>query len=152
MKKLLLLLACAAAAVLLFVKTGLSHCQVPCGIYDDEMRFEMINEDILTIEKSINEISKLSGQDIKNYNQLIRWVSTKDKHADNIISIAGEYFLAQRISLNDNEKDKKYLDKLILLHQITVYSMKTKQSTDTVNIEKLKASVNDFKKIYFEKK
>lgn len=152
MKKLLVLFTCIVAVFLLFIKTGFSHCQVPCGIYDDEIRFVMINEDISTIEKSINEISKLSGQDVKNYNQLVRWITTKEEHATNIMKTVSDYFLAQRISIPDDiKKDKKYLEKITLLHQIIVYSMKAKQSTDIKNVEKLKASISDFKNLYFEK-
>lgn len=152
MKKLLVLFTCIVAVFVLFIKTGFSHCQVPCGIYDDEIRFIMINEDISTIEKSINEISKLSGQDVKNYNQLVRWITTKEEHATNIMKTVSDYFLAQRISIPDDiKKDKKYLEKITLLHQIIVYSMKAKQSTDIKNVEKLKASISDFKNLYFEK-
>lgn len=152
MKKLLVLFTCIVAVFVLFIKTGFSHCQGPCGIYDDEIRFIMINEDISTIEKSINEISKLSGQDVKNYNQLVRWITTKEEHATNIMKTVSDYFLAQRISIPDDiKKDKKYLEKITLLHQIIVYSMKAKQSTDIKNVEKLKASISDFKNLYFEK-
>ncbi len=39
---------------------GYSHCQVPCGIYDDEARFGAIREHVATIEKSMNSINELS--------------------------------------------------------------------------------------------
>lgn len=151
------ILSCAALVVVfsLFAKTGFSHCQVPCGIYGDQMRFEMIKEDIATVEKSINEIARLSAEkDNTNYNQLVRWVNTKEDHANNIMKSANEYFLAQRIALPDNSKpkDKIYCQKVSLLHQIIVYSMKTKQSADISNVEKLKALVSDFERLYFEKK
>lgn len=29
-----------------------AHCEIPCGIYDDQMRVNMIGEHITTIEKS----------------------------------------------------------------------------------------------------
>ena len=41
-----------------------AHCQIPCGIYGDIMRIDMLREHITTIEKSmtqINELSKDSG-------------------------------------------------------------------------------------------
>lgn len=153
MKKLMVCLGFVFTAVLLFVQVGFTHCQVPCGIYGDEMRFEMFNEDIATIEKATNEILKLSEQADKNYNQIVRWVNTKEDHADKIIKSASEYFLAQRIALPENvvKKEKVHCQKISLLHQIIVYAMKTKQTTDISNIEKLKILVSDFKKLYFQK-
>jgi len=152
-KRLALCFLYALTTIFLFSATGFSHCQVPCGIYDDEMRFEMFNEDISTIEKATSEILKLSEQTDKNYNQIVRWVNTKEDHADKIIKLASEYFLAQRIALPENvdKKEKVYCQKISLLHQIIVYAMKTKQSTDISNIEKLKILVSDFQKLYFEK-
>jgi len=155
MKKILGCSVVIVAVFFLFAKIGFSHCQVPCGIYGDQMRFEMIKEDIATVEKSINEIARLSAEkDNTNYNQIVRWVNTKEDHANNIMKSANEYFLAQRIALPDNskQKDKIYCQKVSLLHQIIVYAMKTKQSADISNVEKLKALVDEFHKVYFDKK
>ncbi len=33
------------------------HCQVPCGIYDDEVSIHQINEHITTIDKAIELIA-----------------------------------------------------------------------------------------------
>jgi nickel superoxide dismutase len=49
----------------------LSHCEVPCGIYNDEMRFAMIEELILTIEKAMNQIRELSEESPQNMNQIV---------------------------------------------------------------------------------
>jgi nickel superoxide dismutase len=37
-----------------------SHCQLPCGIYDDATRLKLIGEHILTIEKSMKQILTFS--------------------------------------------------------------------------------------------
>ncbi len=58
------------------------HCQIPCGIYDDEARFASISEHITTIEKSMKEIERLSAEAKPNMNQIVRWVNNKDQHAD----------------------------------------------------------------------
>ena len=60
------------------------HCQVPCGIYDDAVRIVQIEEDITTIRKAMNMINDLSGKsDAQSLNQITRWVTTKDQHAQN---------------------------------------------------------------------
>ena len=42
-----------------------AHCEIPCGIYGDEGRFDALLENATTIEKSMNEINKLSGESEK---------------------------------------------------------------------------------------
>jgi nickel superoxide dismutase len=133
--------------------TAFSHCQIPCGIYGDKLRFETFTEHITTIEKSMNQINELSKARDKNYNQIVRWVTNKDKHANDIIEIATNYFLAQRVKPNASHDDKDaatvYAHKIATLHEIIVYSMKAKQTTDLANVEKLNELVKMFYKFYF---
>ena len=129
-----------------------SHCQVPCGIYGDKMRIELLDEHITTIEKAMSQINELSKNPAANMNQLVRWVENKDKHADEFTDIVTYYFLAQRIKIQEagNSKDfQDYQKKLTYLHQMMVYSMKAKQTTDLENTKKLKQLVDEFTKIYF---
>jgi len=134
--------------------SAFSHCEIPCGIYGDKMRFDMWLEQITTVEKSMNQIVELSQAGDKNYNQIVRWVTNKDKHADDIREIAVDYFLAQRIKPvadpNDKAAVEKYQKSLETLHHIIVYSMKAKQTTDLENVEKLRSLVADFYKLYFD--
>ncbi|TFG76941.1 MAG: superoxide dismutase [Thermodesulfobacteriales bacterium] len=129
-----------------------AHCQIPCGIYHDELRFEMIMEDIETIEKSMNQINEISQAEDKNYNQLVRWVNNKELHAQKIQDVVSEYFLAQRVKItaSDDPKYNDYVKSLELLHQMTVYAMKTKQTTDLENVEKLKTATKEYQKLYFK--
>ncbi|MCK4893358.1 MAG: superoxide dismutase [Calditrichia bacterium] len=129
-----------------------AHCQIPCGIYTDEIRFKMIEEDITTVEKSMNQIKKLSTENLVNYNQLVRWITNKDEHASKIQEIVDSYFLTQRIKPadpKDSEAYKEYTGKLALLHQVLFYAMKCKQTTDLTHVEKLRSLLNDFHNVYF---
>ena len=134
-------------------KTTFSHCQVPCGIYNDELRFEMIyNQNITTIEKAMKQIEELSADPGKNANQLARWVVNKEEHAEDIMHMMQQYFLAQRIKpAEEGEAYKKYVEQLVLVHKIIVTTMKTKQTTDLENVETLKDLVDQFYKSYFGK-
>lgn len=116
-----------------------AHCQVPCGIYDDQMRIHLMEEHVTTIEKAMTQIEANENQ-----NQTIRWTMNKDKHADELTDIATYYFLAQRIK-PDMER---YDENLKTLHQIMVYSMKCKQTTDLANVEKLKGLIHSFAHSY----
>lgn len=129
-----------------------SHCQIPCGIYDDKMRFDMIAENLTTIEKSAKQIVELSKAEKPEMNQIVRWVNNKEKHADDTSHIISYYFLTQRITPADKSNAaayEKYANKLALLHQMLVYTMKTKQSTDLTNIEKLRGLLSEFQTAYF---
>ncbi len=134
--------------------SAFSHCEIPCGIFGDKMRFDMWLEQITTVEKSMNQINELSQAGDKNYNQIVRWVTNKDKHADDIRDIAVDYFLAQRIKPLADPSDaaavEKYNKSLEALHHIIVFAMKSKQSTDLGHVEKLRSLVADFYKLYFD--
>ena len=135
-----------------FASIVYSHCQIPCGIYSDPARFDMIAENITTIEKSMKQITELSKQDKPNMNQITRWVNNKENHADELSHIVTYYFMAQRIKLVDKSQGKAYEDyikKLTLLHEILVYNMKAKQTTDLLNVEKLRALLTEFRVAYF---
>lgn len=137
---------------LLSASSVLAHCEIPCGIYDDEMRCDMIGEHITTIERSMNMIAELSAEQDKNYNQLIRWISNKEHHASEIQHIVYQYFMTQRIKPVDKENSvayNKYVRQLTLLHEMLVYAMKAKQSIDITHVEKLKSLLDEFRQIYF---
>jgi nickel superoxide dismutase len=117
----------------------LAHCQIPCGIYDDQMRIHLLEEHVTTIEKSMKMI-----QEAENQNQVVRWVLNKEKHADALSEIVTYYFMAQRIKPGCED----YAVKLSQLHEILVYSMKAKQTTDLANVEKLKELIHQFEHSY----
>jgi nickel superoxide dismutase len=146
------LTAALAMALALAPTTVKAHCQIPCGIYDDEMRFRMLEEHITTIEKSMNLVNELSAEPSKNANQLVRWVMNKEHHADEMVSIVTQYFLQQRLKPEEAETNpEKWTARVKACHQILVYAMKAKQTTDLANIEKLRAGVSAFKQAYFTK-
>ena len=137
--------------VTLFALPAFSHCEIPCGIYGDEMRFAMMKEDIATIEKSMNQVVELSKQASPNHNQIVRWVQNKEHHADKIRDVATQYFMAQRVkpvSSKGSAESDAYVNQLKLLHEMIVYSMKCKQTTDLAHVEKLKQLVDRFEKAY----
>ena len=129
-----------------------AHCQIPCGIYGDMTRIVILKEHLTTIEKSMNQINELSKEPAANINQLVRWVNNKEQHADEFTDIVTYYFLTQRIKIQtaeDGADFEKYQNQTTTLHQMMVYSMKCKQTTDVANVEKLRELVDQFVKLYF---
>ena len=122
-----------------------AHCEIPCGIYDDKLRTQQIAEHATTIEKSMKQIMELSKEGPINYNQLIRWVSNKEAHANEIQHIVSQYFMTQRIKPDA----KQYTEKLAALHHLLIYAMKCKQTTDINNVKMLRSSLKEFEILYF---
>lgn len=136
-------------------KNSFAHCEVPCGIYNDEIRIALLYEHITTIEKAMNQATSLSGEEPLNYNQLIRWTMTKEEHANKIQDEVTQYFITQRVKLpeaTEGEAYERYIKQLGALHALIVYAMKAKQTTDLSYVEKLRQSLADFEAVYFEGK
>lgn len=130
--------------------TPVPHCQVPCGIYTDQLRFEQMLEDTKTIAKAIGSVGELTtamqgGQlTPTNVNQLTRWIQTKEDHASNIQKTVAEYFLTQRIK----ESNKDYTSQLIASHKVMVAAMKCKQDANAATAETLKKAILDLYRAY----
>ncbi|MCO8124074.1 superoxide dismutase, Ni [Stieleria sp. TO1_6] len=136
----------AAFALMMTASMAMAHCQVPCGIYSDQLRFEQMLEDEHTISKAQLEINaiaegKMSAQAI---NQSARWVTTKEDHATNIQNTIAAYFMAQRIK-PDSEN---YAKTLVAAHTVMVAAMKCKQSADPATAKALEKSIFDLYRAY----
>lgn len=144
---------CRALTLLLLIAVlvpvnASAHCEVPCGIFSDALRIEMLDEHVATMEKAMNQIVALSAQDDEDYNQIVRWVTTKDEHAEEFQHVVSQYFLHQRVKPSTAD-DAAYVNKLTLLHQMLVGAMRCKQNTDTAYTERLGELVEAFAEAYF---
>jgi nickel superoxide dismutase len=114
----------------------------------------MIAEHITTIEKAMKQVAELSKAADKNQNQIVRWIANKESHATEIQHIVTQYFLTQRIKLGakaGSPEKVKYLVQVSLLHELLVYSMKTKQSLDASSIANLRTTLKNFEAAYIKK-
>jgi nickel superoxide dismutase len=144
MKKRLFTLLIVLSSFAFFSSSALAHCEIPCGIYDDGARMKMIFEHATTIEKSMQKITELEKG--SEANQLVRWVTNKEKHAELLQDIVTQYFMTQRIKLDAKDYDKK----ITALHKMLIFSMKCKQTIDLANVEKLRGAAQEFEKLYFD--
>ncbi|MGD2109452.1 MAG: superoxide dismutase [Ni] [Phycisphaerae bacterium] len=122
-----------------------AHCQVPCGIYDDQARINRLHEDATTIAKAIDNIKQLAAShDAKAFNQATRWINTKEAHASHIIEVVSQYFLTQKVKPVSAGADgyDAYLKKLADHHAVMVAAMKTKQNVDPVFAQRLEQAID----------
>jgi len=137
------------------------HCQVPCGIYGDKMRIDMLMEDCATIEKAMTSLQAMDAEESPSKNQMVRWVMTKEQHAQNIQDTVAAYWLAQRVKApkgsTSPEADKligsitnhPYHLQLTHMHRITVAAMKCKQTTDNSHVNAVRKAASEFSAGYF---
>lgn len=120
------------------------HCQVPCGIYDDSARVAQLREHTKTIQKAVEQIAQLAAKgNAQSRNQLVRWVTTKEAHAEKIIRAVSDYFLAQKIKpVSQGSGRKAYLDKLVRHHAVMVAAMKCKQTANAASVVALTKAID----------
>ena len=140
------LLTLLAAAIIFTPPAAWSHCEIPCGIYDDQARVQLIAEHAGTIEKSIRQILELQKAETVNHNQLVRWVMNKENHATEIQTIVSQYFMTQRIKPASDQ----YAQKIAVLHRMLIAAMKCKQTTDLKYVTELRELLKTFDQLYFK--
>jgi nickel superoxide dismutase len=126
---------------------ALAHCQVPCGIYGDQLRFEQLLEDVKTIAKAQTQLNELlaEGQPTaQSVNQMARWVMTKEEHAGHVQDTMQAYFLAQRIKADS----PRYVEQLKAAHTVITSAMKCKQSADAATAKALEEAVFNLYRAY----
>jgi small subunit ribosomal protein S27Ae len=130
------------------------HCQVPCGIFDDPKLVAEVKEQCATIRKAIVQINELFAKgDVLSFNQMTRWVNTKEEHCCKIITAISEYCLCQRVKPvgapgSPFTQDKDFVDALRSHHSVMVNAMKAKQSVAVAAADALDHAVGDWSKMY----
>ena len=133
-------------SMLMFASMAFAHCQVPCGIYGDQLRFQQMLEDGKTISKAQVQLNELTeGQmDAQSVNQIGRWITTKEDHATKIQQTIASYFMAQRIKVDN----PNYVKQLTAAHSVILHAMKCKQSADPATAKSLEKAIFDLYRAY----
>ena len=135
------------SAALLQVPFAFSHCQVPCGIYDDHARVVSMLENASTAKKAVAQINALANKtDAQSVNQKVRWVMTKEDHAQKTIDTISDYFLTQRV----NPTQKDYAVRLQKHHAVMIAAMKVKQNANAETVANLENSIKALQEYYPE--
>lgn len=98
-----------------------AHCQMPCGIYHDEMVFDQVDQYIETMVKGLTVLTDNKFNTLQDHNEFVRWIIQKDKASDEIAQVFLTYFLQQKIKPGEEDTTKRVLSAqklLFLLVQI----------------------------------
>jgi hypothetical protein len=115
----------------------------------------MVREAVATIKKSAIQANELhatlsSATSAQTMNQIVRWINTKEEHADKIIHTISSYCLCQRVKPEIFASELDYTNALKAHHAVMVCAMKAKQSVDDAVIHNLEHAVDDFAKMYIK--
>ncbi len=107
------------------------------GIFDDPKLVAEISEAIATITKAMVQVNEIfaAGLTPQSFNQMTRWVNTKEEHCGKIITLVSEYCLCQRVKApgapgSPFTAEDEYLMALKLHHNVMTAAMKAKQNSD----------------------
>lgn len=100
-----------------------------------------LDEDLMSLEQIVKEISMNPAQTNQMRNQLVLQIMDKAHYADDVASILSGYFLQERISPKDPDVDEK----LKLVHNMLVISYQIKHAVDIQMVMKLKRDLYAFR-------
>ncbi|MCF7729541.1 MAG: superoxide dismutase, Ni [Chthoniobacterales bacterium] len=136
MKKILTLLYVLLTFALLPTRI-MAHCQIPCGIFHDDLVFETLEQNLETLQKADHELSSSTLPS----NQSVRWILNKEDQSNQIAQTMLTYFLQQRVKLDD----PKRAEKLDLISKIALQCAKVKQTTDAKEVSTLGEEIQQLK-------
>ena len=128
----------------LLVGSVLSHCEIPCGIYDDHAMVNQMLLDAETISKASAQIQLLADKiDAQSLNTISRWVMVKEEHSRELQHLNAWYFMTQRVKAvpSTDPGYADYLNRLAAHHAISVNAMKAAQSLDPAVQTALRSSI-----------
>ncbi len=123
LKKLFLSSMCM---VLCYQSLIFSHCQMPCGIYHDDMVFDQIDQYIETTAKGITILQDSKFSTTQNRNEFMRWVMQKENSSNEVANLLVTYFLQQKIKPDEEDTAKR----VISAHKMLFWLVQIKQSSD----------------------
>lgn len=140
-KKILL----TTSMALLLAQGGLmAHCQMPCGIYHDEMVYGQIDQYVETMYKGISVLNNSKFSTTKERNEFIRWVIQKERASDDAAQLINGYFLQQKIQIGEESTTER----LISAHKLLFLIVGIKQNTDLEFVEAFSEEWDKFKLMF----
>lgn len=133
-----------AASTLCLPLSLSAHCQMPCGIYHDDMVFDQVDQYIETMVKGITVMQESPFATTRERNEFIRWVMTKDHQSDEIAQLITAYFLQQKIKPDESDSDKR----LKAAHKLLFLIVQIKQNVDIAIVKQFYEVWEEFKLMF----
>jgi nickel superoxide dismutase len=114
------------AAALLLKCSIFAHCQMPCGIYHDDMVFEFVDQYIETMYKALTVMQDSKFETVRERNEFTRWVYEKEMESDDVARMLTCYFMQQKIKPDEQDTPKR----LASAHKLLFLLVQMKQNVD----------------------
>lgn len=121
-----------------------AHCQMPCGIYHDDLVYDQVDQYVETMYKGLTMLNDSKFDTVHSKNEFVRWVINKEKSSDEVAQLLTSYFLQQKIKPGEEDTDKR----LRLTHRLLVMLVLIKQNTDRKFVEDFSAEWDKFKLMF----
>lgn len=126
-----------------------AHCQMPCGIYNDQMIYDKIDQYYDTMIKGMHVINNNKFENVHDRNEFVRWVMTKDKESDEVANVLLTYFLMQKIKPSN---DPDSLELLKSIHNMLFLLVQIKQGTEIKMVREFGMEWDHFKELFHPEK
>lgn len=120
-----------------------AHCQMPCGIYNDQMVYDRVTEYYLTMYKAVKALEHNPMKTVDDFNTLVRWVMTKERLSDEIAELLSSYFLQQKIKPLDAN-----VQLVQSIHRLLCQVVVIKQNVDIKLVEEFNKEWEHFKTLF----
>lgn len=121
-----------------------AHCQMPCGVYHDEMVYNQIDQYVETMYKGMSILNSSKFHGVHDWNEVIRWVLLKEKESDATANLLTTYFLQQKIKPGEADTAKR----LTSCHKLLFLLVAIKQNTDVKFVKEFLEEWEDFKAMF----
>ena len=121
-----------------------AHCQMPCGIYHDNMVYDQIDQFVETVYKGISVLNDSKFSTSKERNEYIRWVGEKERACNDAAELILTYFLQQKIKPAEADTVKR----LTSAHNLLFLLVAIKQNTDLEIVKQFNAEWEKFKLMF----
>lgn len=121
-----------------------AHCQMPCGIYHDDMVYDQIDQFVETVYKGISIINENKSSTPREKNEMVRWVVQKEKCCNEAAELITTYFLQQKIKPGEDDTVKR----LVSAHKLLFLMVAIKQNVDLEYVKQFNAEWERFKLMF----
>lgn len=132
-------------SVLTFLTSNLiAHCQMPCGIYHDNMVYDQIDQFVETVYKGITVLNESKFSTVREKNEFVRWVGEKEKSCNEAANLLTVFFLQQKIKPGEEDTVKR----LVSAHKLLFLLVAIKQNTDLDFVKQFNEEWEKFKLMF----
>lgn len=139
-----LFLTIGIASSLHFVSLLDGHCQMPCGIYHDDMVYDQIDQYSETMYKGIAVMLDSKFQTVKERNEFIRWTMLKEEASNDVATLLTTYFLQQKIKPGEPDTPKR----IESVHRLLFLLVAIKQNADLEFVKEFTEEWEKFKLMF----